>query len=177
MIRMTSSSGFMEIRRIYVIGAPGSGKSFLAAKLARVLGIIWYDLDGDDLDAMTEKERTAYIHELRQQTGWICEATLHGLGIEWVRDADVTIILTSPLIVCVMRILIRGAWKMAGKQFPGQLGRESWGSLRFRMGMTWRYKRAILHPFLAELRANDLAVMACADNETAYQAVLRRMNG
>ena len=165
-----------KVRRIYVIGAPGSGKSFLAERLSQTLKLPWHDLDGDDVDAMSNGDRSSFSQCLRQQNQWICEGTVHGIGIDWVRAADLTVILTTPMPVRSFRVIRRAVWKKLGKHFPGQPGSESWASLRYRLGLTWHYQKRILSPFLEKLHDQHLSALHYDDNWTAYHAVLKMLN-
>ncbi|SMC03839.1 AAA domain-containing protein [Sulfobacillus thermosulfidooxidans DSM 9293] len=57
MNKMPSPLGLGSDYRIYLIGAPGSGKSFLAERLSHALHIAWHDLDGEDIDGGCPKLR------------------------------------------------------------------------------------------------------------------------
>ncbi|PSR27351.1 MAG: hypothetical protein C7B47_08340 [Sulfobacillus thermosulfidooxidans] len=175
MNKMPSPLGLGSDYRIYLIGAPGSGKSFLAERLSHALHIAWHDLDGEDIDALPLLERITYRKALQQQKGWICEAVSQSIGRDWIQAADITIVLTTPRIVRIWRVLFRALLKTLGRQFKGQWGKETWASLRFRLGMTWRYDKTILYPFLEEIQRLGLPVVVFSDNQAAYAAVVERL--
>ena len=64
--------------KIHIVGGPGSGKTFLAEKLSRELGIPHYDLDdiqwaneGDYGKKRDTAERDALLDEVLQKDQWI----------------------------------------------------------------------------------------------------------
>lgn len=138
------------INRVYIVGAPGSGKSFLAARMAKRWGLNWHDLDDDGLTALSPSERTGQYERIRTSPAWICEAARVGLESEWVASADLVIFLVTPRALRVVRILWRSLLKCGGVRFRGQLGRDSYGALRYRVGETWYYQERRLTPFIAE---------------------------
>lgn len=138
------------INRIYIVGGPGSGKSFLASRVAKSWGLNWHDLDDDALTALSSAERIGQYEHIRTSPAWICEAARVGLESEWVASADLVIFLVTPRTWRVVRILWRSLLKCGGVRFRGQLGRDSYGALRYRVGETWYYQERRLTPFIAE---------------------------
>ncbi len=143
-----------KFRRIYVVGGTGSGKSLAAGILSATLRIPWYDLDGDDVYSLTHKDRKHYLQNLMQQDQWICEAD--GIAAEWVNSADITLVISTPRLIRVSRILKRALLKSMGKQFKGQLGRETCRTLAFRLALTWRYEKDILNPYINKNNTKDI---------------------
>mgnify|MGYP002624848624 CR=1 FL=1 len=88
--------------KIHIIGGPGSGKTFLAEKLSKELGIRHYDLDelqwDNKLDSYGVKrasdERDKLLSDVLNQNDWIIE----GVYYEWCQqcfaDADKIYILS-----------------------------------------------------------------------------------
>ena len=70
--------------KIHIVGGPGSGKTYLARKLSRELGILHYDLD--DVQWANESgygkkrdtaERDALLNEILQKDEWIVEGVYY----------------------------------------------------------------------------------------------------
>lgn len=158
--------------RIYIVGAPGSGKSFLAARLAKQWGLDWHDLDDDALTSLGPSERTAQYARLRTSPAWICEAARIGLEREWVATADLVILLMTPRPWRVVRILWRSLLKCAGVRFRGQLGRDTYGAIRYRLGETWFYQERRQTPFLAGCSMWINKIHEFSSNTEAFEWVI-----
>ncbi len=91
--------------RIHIIGGSGSGKSYIAAKLARHLGVPSHDLDELFWDQAAggygfrtdPAKRDKQLKEIVAQDGWIIE----GVYYQWLTPsfeaADVIIALTPSI--------------------------------------------------------------------------------
>ena len=110
---MVSSEGG-TIRRVHVVGGPGSGKTTLARQLAIRLGAPTFDLDeiaylGGAGPKRPLAERLVEIDGIRNQPAWITE----GIYLWWVdallRDADAIVWLDIPWRVAAWRIVVRHA--------------------------------------------------------------------
>ncbi|MBS3172528.1 AAA family ATPase [Candidatus Woesearchaeota archaeon] len=102
----------MKINKVYVLGAPGSGKTFLAKKLCRILNIEYFDLD----DIFWEKkysvkrdedERDRLLQKIVKKKQWIVEGVYTSWTGEVVKDSDLVIWLDSPTHVLMWRIFSR----------------------------------------------------------------------
>lgn len=101
--------------KIYIIGAPGCGKTYIAKKLSLTLNIPMYDLDEIFWDNNANNYRTKSKEEDRdnglniilQNNKWIME----GVYYKWLKkaflDADVIVILHTSLWIRHFRIIIR----------------------------------------------------------------------
>jgi len=101
--------------RIHIFGAPGSGKSFIASAVSKELQIPHLDLDEIFWDnsllsyevKAEARIRDKKLEQFMAQPSWIIEGSYH----EWVsnsfRQADVIVILTTPVWVRHWRIFIR----------------------------------------------------------------------
>lgn len=161
-----------SVHKIYLVGAPGSGKSFLAERLSQTLGIPWYDLDSDEFARMDSQLHRERFWQIQQQEMWICEAVYGGVSLDWVGLADVSVILTPPRLVRMWRVAARALAKKRGVEFPGQPGRDTWASLKYRLGGTWYYERDVLEPFMATIQAAALPVLCIPDNVQALRAIV-----
>ena len=81
--------------KIHIIGGPGSGKTFLADRLSRQLGIPHYDLDDLQWDntagygiKRNPQERDALLRQILQQEDWIIEGVYHKWCGQCFADAD-----------------------------------------------------------------------------------------
>ncbi len=159
--------------KIYITGAPGSGKSYLARRLAAKLDIPWYDLDSDHLYDLNHDDRDAYYQQLLTQDSWICEAVTLGLHTKWVEVADLVVLLETPLAYRVWRILLRTVLKGLGVTFSGQEGRETWYKLRYRLQETWRYDERHKIPFLSTCTLYQDRIHVFSDNSHARRWLLK----
>ncbi len=166
-----------ELRRIYVIGAPGSGKSHLATRLSEALGIPWYDLDSDEFVSMSEEIREIKWDSIREQDKWICEAVYGGLCVSWANHADMVIVLSPPRLIRVWRVITRAVAKYRGVDFPGQPGRETWGTFKFRVGGTWRYQMDVLDGFAQKMRRLGISLVSAKSSCEAYRAIVSEEDG
>jgi adenylate kinase family enzyme len=109
--------------RIHIIGGSGSGKSYIAAKLARHFGVPTYDLDDLFWDRATGSygfrtdptKRDQQLIEIVAQDGWIIE----GVYYQWLTPsfdvADVTIALTPSIWIRHWRVVRRFILRKLGR--------------------------------------------------------------
>jgi len=79
------------LRRIHIIGGPGSGKSYAARQLSQRLGIPAYDLDSFFWDSAAQRyglrapdaDRDARLIAITQEPTWIIE----GVYYRWLRPS------------------------------------------------------------------------------------------
>jgi adenylate kinase family enzyme len=110
-------------QRIHLIGGPGSGKSFIAAKLATALGVATYDLD----DLFWDRKAGAYgvradpqqrdqaLALLVRQDAWVIEGAYHTWVTPSFARADLIIVLTPSVWLRDWRIVKRFAVRRLGK--------------------------------------------------------------
>ena len=86
----------MVVRKVYITGGAGSGKTTLARELARLLDLTHYDVDRGELPPDDAAE-------------WVVEGA-HIWGMDrFVRSADEVVWLDLPARIAVRRILVRHA--------------------------------------------------------------------
>ncbi len=90
--------------KIRIIGGPGSGKTFLAEKLSRQLGIPRYDLDELQWDNRADSygtkrdpgERDALLRRILREDDWIIEGVYYAWCGRSFEDADRIMVLEVP---------------------------------------------------------------------------------
>ena len=108
-------SGVTAARRIAVLGPPGSGKSFVAGRLAQAAGLPlvhmdrlayrpgWQGTPRDDLLRMHQ--------EWLDRPEWVLDGNYTNVGkAERIGRADVVVVLAMPRRTCMARILRRTAF-------------------------------------------------------------------
>lgn len=121
--------------KIHIMGAAGSGKTTLAAKIAERLNAPWFELDtvayeGGYARKRTIEERLTSLNEIIHQPIWVTE----GAFIWWIDDllkaADAVVWLDLPWYISMPRIVTRHIkLSMAGEnKHPGigNLVRFAW---------------------------------------------------
>lgn len=119
----------MSTQKIHIIGGPGSGKTYIASKLAIMDDITAYDLDQvfwDQSQATyvraSQEVRSAKLNEILAQSSWVIEGVYYKWLAPSFEDADVIIVLTTPLWKRQWRISKRFITR---KFFQGQYHKET----------------------------------------------------
>jgi adenylate kinase family enzyme len=99
-------------RRIAVLGAAGSGKSFVATRLAEITGLRLIHLDRVGYQPgwrETDPAELIRIHcELLDESEWVIDGNYTNVGkAERIRRADLVVVLALPRRTCTRRILRR----------------------------------------------------------------------
>ena len=109
--------------RIHIIGGPGSGKSYIAAKLSERFGVLSHDLDNLFWDCKAScygvradvSERDRQLAAIVSHDGWIIE----GVYYHWLAPsfdaADVIIALTPSIWVRHWRVVRRFLLRKLGR--------------------------------------------------------------
>ena len=101
--------------KIHIIGGPGSGKTFLAEKLSKELGIQHYDLDelqwNNQSDSYgvkrTPDERDRLLFDVLNHKDWIIEGVYYAWCQQCFADADENYVLSVPKYKYRYRIVRR----------------------------------------------------------------------
>ena len=101
--------------KIHIIGGPGSGKTFLAEKLSKELGIPHYDLDDIQWDNSAKsygtkrapQERAVMLDKILQKDDWIIEGVYYAWCGRCFEDADKIYLLNVPRRTYRYRIIRR----------------------------------------------------------------------
>nr|MBA4405621.1 hypothetical protein [Nanoarchaeum sp.] len=102
----------MKIDKVYVLGAPGSGKTFLAKKLSKILGIEHFDLDDIFWEKKysvkrSDEEREKLLQKITKKKQWIAEGVYVSWTNEVIKNSNLVIWLDSPSHVLMWRVLNR----------------------------------------------------------------------
>jgi adenylate kinase family enzyme len=129
------------MRRIIVVGCQGSGKTSLALKLGRKLGLPVVHLDvlywrpgWKESDKASFRVRVA---DAIADEGWVVDGSFSGLAFDLtLARADTLIVIERPRLLCLWRIARRCAFDSDGarpdlpqgcpEQFDWNLMREAW---------------------------------------------------
>lgn len=100
--------------RLRIIGASGSGKTFLAQKLSRLTNVPCCDLDKifwDNSDSYSQKRdedsRNKMFCEVIEKDEWIIEGVQYAWTQRSFSDADNICLLNPPKFLCRLRIVRR----------------------------------------------------------------------
>ena len=101
--------------KIHIIGGPGSGKSFLAEKLSKELGISHFDLDDLQWDNKSASygvkrspdERDRLLDDVLSHNDWIIEGVYYAWCQQCFADADRIYVLNVPRYKYRYRIIRR----------------------------------------------------------------------
>ena len=132
--------------KIHIIGGPGSGKTFLAQKLSRELGIRHYDLDDLQWDnrsdaygvKRTPEERDRLLADVLHQKDWIIEGVYYAWCQQCFADADQIYVLRVPRYRYRYRIIRRFVRRKLGLE---QGKKETLKSLAQLLKWADRYQR------------------------------------
>ena len=104
-----------DIMKIHIIGGPGSGKTFLAEKLSKELGISHFDLDNLQWDNKSASygvkrspdERDRLLNDVLSHNDWIIEGVYYAWCQQCFADADRIYVLNVPRYKYRYRIIRR----------------------------------------------------------------------
>lgn len=113
--------------KIYIIGGPGSGKTYLAEKLSKELGIRHYDLDELQWDNNSDSygvkrkpaERDRLLADVLKKNDWIIEGVYYAWCQQCFYDADKIYVLSVPRYKYRYRIIRRFVRRKLGLE-PGK---------------------------------------------------------
>ncbi|MFH1916599.1 MAG: hypothetical protein ABIJ21_05010 [Nanoarchaeota archaeon] len=101
--------------RIYIIGGPGSGKSYAAKKISRHLNtpsldldtIFWAKEDTNYTKKASEKERDKLLVKTITKKSWIIEGSYTKWVSPIIQSADTIILLKPPTLIRSLRLIKR----------------------------------------------------------------------
>lgn len=105
--------GSAEPMKIRIIGACGSGKSYIARELSKKYGVDYYETDNLVWDRSAEnlrysvEARDAQLEEILDKPSWILEGVHYKWGQESFKRADLIVILRPNRVIGNLRVMTR----------------------------------------------------------------------
>ena len=156
------------MNRVAVVGTSGSGKTTVAAALARRLGVPHIELDrlywGPNWTGADEETFRARVREATSADRWVCDGNYAPVRPTILARADTAVWLDLSLRTCLRRIVARtfrrarsgeGLWGTDNREsWRHQLGRDSliWWVLTTHRRRRREYEARFADPALAHLR-------------------------
>lgn len=152
-----------NIKKISIIGGPGTGKSTLANNLGKELNLPVYHLDAIDYfknwQKRDEKERDEIILEKTAEEKWVIDGTYRGTLEKRVEKSDMIIFLNYSSIAKLKGIFSRYS-KLKGKErpeIPGCKEKMDWTFIKF--ALTWnKVKRRTIEDILEKNKDKNILV-------------------
>lgn len=152
-----------NIKRISIIGGPGTGKSTLADNLGKELNLPVYHLDAIDhfenWQKRDEKERDKIILEKANEGKWVIDGTYRCTLEKRVEKSDMVIFLNYSSIAKLKGIFSR-YFKLKGKErpeIPGCKERMNWTFIKFTVSWN-RIKRRTVEEVLNKNKDKNILV-------------------
>lgn len=154
------SSGSASIGRVHVVGAAGSGKTYLATAVATTLGLGHHELDlltsrptadGRRPAQTTWQQRRMAAAALAQQPAWVTEGIYLGWTEPLLERADLVVWLDVPWWRATWRILSRHARRSWHRD-------NEWKGIRLLLRFLWSTRRYYRGPGGAVTSEHDDAL-------------------
>ena len=165
------------MKKIAVIGCPGSGKSTLSVRLGQITGLPIFHLD-DYYHTRTwnpadgKREWREFQNELVARPEWIIDGNYKGTLSIRVGAADTIVFLDFPRWLCVYRVLQRRLRQLCGRPAAGgNPERLEWSFLVF----IWGYRTAERPKVLEMLRDKESAHLLKTPQEA--ETFIRSLSG
>jgi adenylate kinase family enzyme len=108
------------MRRVFVTGLSGAGKSWLSVRLAAMTGLPSYHVDRLAKPFGRKGQRLVVLDKLRQiqvSDRWIIDGLVYHDTLRWFEAADTIVILDRPLILRLVRVF----WRTLSGNYAGRL--------------------------------------------------------
>ena len=165
-------------RKIYIIGPPGSGKSYIARLLEISLNINAHELDHLYWDpnvnrygiATDDITRTNMLNEIMDEPAWIMEGIYHDWTEPCFEQAEVIVLLTTNVWIRHWR-LIKRYFRHKRKAYTGK--RETFREIIQLLWWNHRYERKQLPEVMQALQPYIDKVRSFKTSGEAMSAVIR----
>lgn len=137
-IKIMKANNF-DMKRIYILGNAGSGKTYLAKKLSKILKIQDYNLDDIFFyrkydKKRSEKNREKLFKSIYKKKKWIIEGGYLSWIEEGIKKSDLVIFIEVPFYKTIYRVFKRFK-KRKGKH------KETWKDVFILIRSAKRYKK------------------------------------
>jgi adenylate kinase family enzyme len=164
--------------KIYIIGAPGSGKSYIARLLSLSLNLQAHELDHLYWDpnfnrygiATDVPTRTKMLNDILAEPAWIMEGIYHDWTTPCFEQADVIVLLKTRVWVRHWR-LIRRYFQHRRKSYSGK--RETFMELIRLLIWNHRYQSKELPQVMQAVSAYEDKLRIFDNSSAAMTAVIR----
>jgi len=159
----------LKYRKIHIIGAPGSGKTYVASKLATLTNIKAHELDKVfwcqaevTYVRSSEEERTTKLNDILTKDDWIIE----GVYYKWLASAfdaaDIIIILNPSVFVRQWRITKRFFKR---KFIDGDFRKETFASFLMLFWWNQKFDSDNMQRILAFTAQNKAKICFCSTGD------------
>ncbi|WP_210367764.1 AAA family ATPase [Bacillus sp. REN3] len=161
--------------KIHILGAPGSGKSYVAKVLAKKFGLPVYDLDDVFWDKISSyygsqnhpDRRTEIVSKILEKDSWIIEGVYFSWLEESFRGADYIFVLKTNVGVRDWRIIKR--FFMRKLKLAPAPRRESFKNLRELLKWNHRYDSKDLVQAVKMLKKHNDKVIILTKNKDIFK--------
>jgi adenylate kinase family enzyme len=168
----------VHYHRLHIIGGPGSGKSYVAAKVAATLGVEAYDLDDLfwDPGASTygvkagEETRNQALTAIVMRDAWVIEGVYYKWLTPSFERADLIIVLDTPVWLRDWRIVKRTVIRMF-RRSPS-MKKETLASLFKLLQWNHAYEKDVLAPARALIDRLGKSAVACRTLSDVFDALI-----
>lgn len=157
----------LQYRKIHIIGAPGSGKTYVATKLEALTYLTTYDLDKVFWDQSSrnyvrasEQVRTENLNHILSHDHWIVEGVYYKWLASSFNDADIIVILNPPVLIRQWRIFKRF---LKRKFILGQFRKETLASFIELFWWNQKFDNNNMHQILTFILKHEAKVIFCCD--------------
>lgn len=140
-----------KLRRIAIIGTPGSGKSTFANKLSSFLHLPVHHLDKHQFDGKKKVDKSLFMKiqkSLLHEKSWIIEGCSQSTFEMRFKEADTVIVLLLPRYLCIWRCFKRMLIRDKQLKVSGCLYGMNWTLITY----IWNFEKKTT-PIIDELRA------------------------
>jgi adenylate kinase family enzyme len=156
--------------RIAVIGCGGSGKTYVANRLAALLDLSVTHLDalyyGEDWAPLPKEEFAELQHKLVAESRWLIEGNYASTLEIRLRAADTVIFLDLPAFACLWGVVQRRRRYRGGQHADGVYDRITWNFVKYVLGYR-RTMRPRVEALIAEHGAHARYVVLRSRREIA----------
>jgi adenylate kinase family enzyme len=109
-----------KLHKIYIVGAPGSGKSTLGNNISKILKVPYYEVDliaqPESAESLTPlNTRIKKVTQISSKQKWVAESMFLGWTDSFYKNADLVIHLDIPPFVTIPRVIARYIHRVASR--------------------------------------------------------------